>query len=692
MSETLRCACLFVIVVCCFLLAPAPALAQSDVQAPQLVEFSFAPASVDVLTGPQSVTVTLRVTDDISGVEVSNSQMEVRFRSPSGAQFRGVSGPGSGFLRILGHGLDGTWEGSFDIPQFSEDGIWTIEFVFLADEVSNTVALDADDLENLGFPTELDVISVQDSQPPQLAAMVLTPSIDVSAGPATVTATLQVIDDLTGMQPGVSQLEIRFRSPSGQQFRGASGLGFEFLLITGDALDGQWRADFEVPQFSEAGTWMLEFVFLADAVGNATILDAAQVQGLGLPTEFEVISAPDDTAPPQLVDLSLLPILIDTTLGDQPVVVTVRVTDDLTGMQANLSQLEVRYRSPSGQQFRGASGLGFEFILISGDALDGTWEATFIVPEFSEAGTWRVEFVFLVDAIGNTSILDEAQVQGLGLPTTLIVVEPSLVVDGTVDPVLGGTIIDSVFTTSAQVTVPAGVLAASTDVAIDVFESPLDVPTPVGFTAPGTNFVNIDLDPEPAYPLPPPGLTVTLPLTEFLAPGSTLDLFRIDPGTGQLVPALDVFGIPIVGTVDPAGFSATFTGISELSTIVALIPDQLTVLIDIKPGGTPNSINRKSKGKVPVAILSTPTFSAPAEVMIPLLRFGATGNEPSLSHCAPNGEDVNGDGLLDLVCHFSTQSAGFANDTEEGILTGETVGGTLIEGRDAVRIVGKGRP
>ena len=47
----------------------SPAWAQvSDVTPPQLLAFDFTPTSIDVTTSPQSVTATLRVTDDISGV------------------------------------------------------------------------------------------------------------------------------------------------------------------------------------------------------------------------------------------------------------------------------------------------------------------------------------------------------------------------------------------------------------------------------------------------------------------------------------------------------------------------------------------------------------------------------------------------------------------------------------------------
>ena len=66
---------------------------------------------------------------------------------------------------------------------------------------------------------------------------------------------------------------------------------------------------------------------------------------------------------------------------------------------------------------------------------------------------------------------------------------------------------------------------------------------------------------------------------------------------------------------------------------------------------------------------------------------GKTGYENSLKKCTKSDEDVNSDGLLDIVCHFNTQDADFEEGDTEGILKGLTVGGVPIEGRDSVRIV-----
>lgn len=113
----------------------------------------------------------------------------------------------------------------------------------------------------------------------------------------------------------------------------------------------------------------------------------------------------------------------------------------------------------------------------------------------------------------------------------------------------------------------------------------------------------------------------------------------------------------------------------------------IPVAIDIKPGSFPNSINPKSKGKIPVAILSATTFDAPLEVDASSLTFGRTGYEPSLAFCNSGGGDMNGDGILDLVCHFHTQAAAFHSGDTQGILKGETIDGTPITGKDSVRIV-----
>ncbi len=143
----------------------------------------------------------------------------------------------------------------------------------------------------------------------------------------------------------------------------------------------------------------------------------------------------------------------------------------------------------------------------------------------------------------------------------------------------------------------------------------------------------------------------------------------------------DIDGDRVVYTSNATGFEQIY--LFTFST-------NITVGIDIEPGTFPNVINLKSKGKIPVAILSSATFDALTQVDKTSLAFGHTGNEPSLAFCNPGGEDVNGDGLPDLICHFETQLTGFQMGDTSGVLTGKDINGNLLSGTDSVQIVSPG--
>lgn len=84
----------------------------------------------------------------------------------------------------------------------------------------------------------------------------------------------------------------------------------------------------------------------------------------------------------------------------------------------------------------------------------------------------------------------------------------------------------------------------------------------------------------------------------------------------------------------------------------------LLLKIIVKPGSIPHTINPASEGKVPVAILASPTFNALTQTVVSSIRFGFTGTEDSIAFCNLSGKDVNGDGLLDLICHATTKKLG----------------------------------
>jgi hypothetical protein len=113
------------------------------------------------------------------------------------------------------------------------------------------------------------------------------------------------------------------------------------------------------------------------------------------------------------------------------------------------------------------------------------------------------------------------------------------------------------------------------------------------------------------------------------------------------------------------------------------------VTIDIRPWSKRNPINyKKGHGILPVAMVSTEGFDPPSQVDQDSLTFGATGNEKSLAFCNHKPKDRKRGGLKDdLVCYFYIEAAGFNCGDTEGILTGKTLDGIAIEGKDLVKII-----
>jgi Tol biopolymer transport system component len=114
-------------------------------------------------------------------------------------------------------------------------------------------------------------------------------------------------------------------------------------------------------------------------------------------------------------------------------------------------------------------------------------------------------------------------------------------------------------------------------------------------------------------------------------------------------------------------------------------PIAVEVAVDIKLGGFPNSINPRSKGVIPVAILTTESFDATAVDPTTVL-FGPTGTEAAPVHFAL--EDVDADVDTDMILHFNTQATGIQCGDTAATLTGETFAGRMIEGSDSIKTAG----
>lgn len=156
----------------------------------------------------------------------------------------------------------------------------------------------------------------------------------------------------------------------------------------------------------------------------------------------------------------------------------------------------------------------------------------------------------------------------------------------------------------------------------------------------------------------------------------TLDTSATFPG--EVGRTYDFFCVAVdtAGNVEDQILTAETT-----TTVVPLLP----VMVDIKPGSFPNSVNPSSSGVIPVAILTTDAFDATTvnPLSVALGPDGATE-----SHGRGHIEDVDSDGDLDLVLHFLTRDTGIQCGDASVSLTGSTFGGQMFEGSDSINTVG----
>ena len=188
--------------------------------------------------------------------------------------------------------------------------------------------------------------------------------------------------------------------------------------------------------------------------------------------------------------------------------------------------------------------------------------------------------------------------------------------------------------------------------------------------------------------------------------GDNVFILEFDNGSGtftETVIAGNEFAFPAGGVdkftvldiepeaaLDPNAVTAfitglTFTGTGQFTGTMTPITFNTGAAIDIKPGSDRNPINPRSKGVIPVAILTTNDFDARG-VDPTTVAFGP--DKAGIAHSSVHLEDVDGDDALDLVLHFRTQDTGIQCGDTAASLTGETFDGVLFEESDSIVTVG----
>ena len=363
-----------------------------DQQAPTLDPtdgFAVQPTAVDVTSGPASAIATFHVHDDISGVAQFYDPDNGNWASPTGdvnISLKRVSDGRTMNIDIYdaaggvvgGSPNDAYFQVEIPFQQFGDSGDWVVQNVTLADAVGNQ----SDPISETSHT--ITVTGLSDDAPPVLNS--ITTSVDhtdLNTGAAHVSVSADITDDKSGVQFA----EFNLQGPSNN----IDG-GWANLQLNPDT--GRWEGTATIPQYSGVGTWTPRDLFVEDNANNSTDYENADLVAKGAAPSY-TFTGTQDTQPASLASLSFNPTSLDVTSGAKNTLLTMHITDDVSGFSDGYLQLT----SPNGLQSTEADFGSSQ--RTGGNALDGTYQVNVQIPSNAQEGTWTIGTVWLRDNASN---------------------------------------------------------------------------------------------------------------------------------------------------------------------------------------------------------------------------------------------------------------------------------------------------
>ncbi len=144
-----------------------------DTTPPNVIGFNFEPKLVNEYNGPQNITFTARLVDDLSGIsdgEIDGNPIipsQARFYSESGdnyltVEFRSPSNDPkfNNSNLVYGNKLNGIYVSNIVVPKDAELGNWTLDYFSVVDEAGNKKEYDQYQMFIRGFPIQFYVVHI----------------------------------------------------------------------------------------------------------------------------------------------------------------------------------------------------------------------------------------------------------------------------------------------------------------------------------------------------------------------------------------------------------------------------------------------------------------------------------------------------------------------------------------------------
>lgn len=356
----------------------------TDSEAPNVRAITVSPNPVDTSTGPATVNISTRLTDNQSGVSGSIKSFAT-FVSPSGnstlkAYFS------SSLNLVSGSTNDGVFETDLVLPEGAEQGTWRLAYFDLFDQVGNAKRVDGWELTSNLINGDINQIGLGDGVGPQLVAFDLDQAtVDTTSGDQEIVATMHVTDSGSGSK-------IRRIGYTDTYARKTRYVDL-WERISGDDNDGIFRGTISIPASFYQGDYSL-FVELEDRAGNRTTIGGQSLSNSGFPIQF-IKNGDGDGTPPTVTAITASPTSIHTTNGPQAVTIQVAISDAGAGAEPPRMKL----RSPTGRQILSCDGL---FSMTNDDPRAAIYVCELVISGQSELGNWTLFDGSFSDSNGNS--------------------------------------------------------------------------------------------------------------------------------------------------------------------------------------------------------------------------------------------------------------------------------------------------
>ena len=234
---------------------------QSDTTKPTLDYFTIVTDTLNTENSSDLFKYSIKVSDDISGV----SQYQVWIKNPLG---------NNSFI-VNQNVVNDTIEGSKTFEQYSPEGVYSIDRIYVKDKVGNDHYYTSNELSTLGFENSFYIKSQSDTTKPTLDYFtIVTDTLNTENSSDLFKYSIKVSDDISG----VSQYQVWIKNPLGNN---------SFIVnqnVVNDTIEGS--KTFE--QYSPEGVYSIDRIYVKDKVGNDHYYTSNELSTLGFENSFYI--------------------------------------------------------------------------------------------------------------------------------------------------------------------------------------------------------------------------------------------------------------------------------------------------------------------------------------------------------------------------------------------------------------------